>query len=247
MSLETLKTKVGLLIEKAQSGGSTDELEAIIDNSGVLDSTEGTIEEKVEQLIDKSKQIRLWDKVVFKELALANRNSPFFYFAEKTIPRMDFSQVTSLVYTFSNASIEYIDYYINSEKATNLGSCFYGCKNLVSLVGVDTSSATTLADMFSSCSKLEIITNPFNVPNVTKFNKAFNGCVALKKIRFVAGTIKSSIAFDSAYLSAESIQSIIDGLATVETAQTLTLHADVKAKLTQTQLDTITGKNWSLA
>lgn len=247
MSLETLKPKVAKLIEKAQSGGNTDELEAIIDNSGVLDSTEGTIEEKVEQLIDKSKQIRLWDKVVFKELALANRNSPFSCFAEKTIPRMDFSQVTSLVYTFSNASIEYIDYYINSEKATNFSSCFYGCENLVSLVGVDTSSATTLADMFLSCSKLEIITNPFNVPNVTKFNKAFNGCVALKKIRFVAGTIKSSIAFDSAYLSAESIQSIIDGLATVETAQTLTLHADVKAKLTQTQLDTITGKNWNLA
>ena len=54
MSLETLKTKVGLLIEKAQSGGNTDELEAIIDNSGVLDSTEGTVEEKVEQVVDKA-------------------------------------------------------------------------------------------------------------------------------------------------------------------------------------------------
>lgn len=237
--------KVTVNVDVPSSG--TEEIETLIDNSGVLDSTEGTATEKVEQLIGKGEQIRLWDKVVFKEMALSNKNSPFMCFAEKTIPKMDFSQVTNLVYTFSSASIEYIDYYINSEKVINFSSCFSTCRNLVHLVGVDTSSAINLADMFLNCSKLETITEPFNVSNATNLNKAFNGCVALKKIRFVENTINVSIAFNSAYLSTDSIDSIIGGLATVTTAQTLTLHADVKAKLTQTQLDTISGKNWNLA
>lgn len=77
---------------------------------------------------------------------------------------------------------------------------------------------------------------------------AFLSCDSLEEVRFVQNTIKVSIAFtQSKFLSDESIQSIIDGLATVETTQTLTLHADVKAKLTETQLAKITGKNWTLA
>ena len=36
-------------------GGGTEELENLIDQSGVLDSTEGSVTEKVEQLIDKAK------------------------------------------------------------------------------------------------------------------------------------------------------------------------------------------------
>ena len=67
-------------------------------------------------------------------------------------------------------------------------------------------------------------------------------------IEFVAETIKVSISFINVnLLSAESIQSVIDGLATVTTAQTLTLNATVKAKLTEEQLATITNKNWNLA
>lgn len=53
-----LLVKIGKTIvdfENVESNGSgeTEELEALIDESGVLDSTEGTVTEKVEQLIDK--------------------------------------------------------------------------------------------------------------------------------------------------------------------------------------------------
>jgi hypothetical protein len=228
-------------------GGGAEEIENIIDASGVLDSTDGTVTEKVEQLIDKAEQTRLWDLVVFKNSAFQNQNSPFMNWAEKTIPKINFGEITTLIYSFSNSNVEYIDYYINSKKATNFNSCFSNCKKLVWLVGVDTSSATYCTEIFQNCTSLESITEPFDVSKITSFNKAFNGCEKLKEIRFVAETIRVSIAFVSPVLSAESIQSIIDGLATVETAQTLTLHADVKAKLTQTQLDTITNKNWNLA
>lgn len=79
-------------------------------------------------------------------------------------------------------------------------------------------------------------------------NYAFQYLNSLEEIRFKPSSILYSVAFNhSSLLSAESIQSVIDGLATVETAQTLTFHADVKEKLTEAQIATITSKNWTLA
>ena len=66
------------------------------------------------------------------------------------------------------------------------------------------------------------------------------------EIRFKENTIGVSISFAwTRPLSAESIQSIIDGLATVETAQTLTLHANVK--ILQSQVDSANAKGWTVA
>lgn len=77
------------------------------------------------------------------------------------------------------------------------------------------------------------------------------GCSLLEEIRFKADTINISITFQwCANLSSEAIQSIIDGLVTITdgVARTLTLHADVKNKLTDEQIATITQtKGWSLA
>ena len=253
MSFETLKTKVGLLIEKAQSGGNTDELEAIIDNSGVLDSTEGTVEEKVEQLVDKA----VWEKVWYEASSkLKNAEGLFRGYQGITIPRTNLILTTTLGNFLGNTSdsdpdsfskVEYIDYYIDSKNATSANYAFRFCYNLKWLIGVNTSKMTNILGMFFKCTSLETIQEAFDFSKATNTSNVFNGCEALKDIKFVPETIKISITIPSAVLSDESIQSIIDGLATVETAQTLTLHADVKAKLTQTQLDTITGKNWNLA
>ena len=73
--------------------------------------------------------------------------------------------------------------------------------------------------------------------------------ISLEYIRFAANSIKLNITFrQSAKLTTESVQSIIDGLAdlTGSSAQTLTLHATVGAKLTDEQKATITAKNWAL-
>lgn len=63
------------------------------------------------------------------------------------------------------------------------------------------------------------------------------------------GTIGTNIQFKQSPLTNESVQKIIDCLKdlTGGTAQTLTLHADVKAKLTEEQIAAITAKNWTLA
>ena len=75
---------------------------------------------------------------------------------------------------------------------------------------------------------------------------AFPSCVSLKEVRFVPNSIKVSIKFaNSNLLSTDTIQSIIDGLATVSTAQTLTLHN--KLKILQSQVDSANAKGWTVA
>ena len=76
-----------------------------------------------------------------------------------------------------------------------------------------------------------------------------DGCKLLEDIGFKAGTIKVSIDFYwCGNLSAESIESIINGLAdlTGSTAQKVSLHTATINKLTTEQMDRITAKNWVL-
>ena len=79
------------------------------------------------------------------------------------------------------------------------------------------------------------------------FSSTFLNCSALKNIEITQGTIKLNISFgDSPLLTDVSIQNIIDGLATVTSQQTLTLHTDVESKLTDEQKSAIASKNWEL-
>ena len=98
---------------------------------------------------------------------------------------------------------------------------------------------------------LKTIIGAFDLSECTLTSNAFRECNALEDIEFVANTIPLSIEFkQSPLLSDNSIQSIIDGLITITdgVARTLTLHATVKAKLTDEQIATITTtKGWTLA
>lgn len=107
---------------------------------------------------------------------------------------------------------------------------------------------STFNRAFQNRKKLKEIRTIIDASNCTSFGNYGLDCPKLETIRFVENTIKYTLSMPSAsLLSDESIQSIIDGLATVETAQTLKLNNNVIAKLTETQLATITGKNWTLA
>ena len=204
-----------------------------------------TLKPKVAELIEKAEA----EKFLYELSGTwTNQFSSGFFRGATKILRLNFENAIVARSVFNGCLAEIIDYYINCSKATDINRLFQSCPNLKFLYGVDTSSCANCTYFLSGCSSLETIQIPFDFSLVTQNASSFNGCVALKNIRFVAECIKLSISFSSSsLLSDESIQSIIDGLATVETAQTLTLHADVKAKLTQTQLDTITSKNWSVA
>jgi hypothetical protein len=113
---------------------------------------------------------------------------------------------------------------------------------------IDTKNAPSVNYLFYGSKNLETIEKIISNENLT-YTQAFTVCNNLKNITF-EGQIGTHIAFSQSHLlTVESVQSIIDALAdlTGSTTQTLTLHANVKIKLTETQIASITSKNWTLA
>lgn len=121
-------------------------------------------------------------------------------------------------------TLEIVDFTEFNKKFSNLFNIFYNQFNLKTVLGA------------------------MDLTNCTDVKNAFSSCSALENIEFEKGTIKISISFaNCSLLTDTSIQSIIDGLATVDTPQTLTVHQEVRNKLTDDQLDQIANKNWLIS
>lgn len=87
----------------------------------------------------------------------------------------------------------------------------------------------------------------FSEVEVNSQNNVFDYCDSLVEIRFTKECIKYNLSFSqSSQLSDESIQSILDGLATVSSTQTLALNSAVYAKLTEEQKQSATDKGWTI-
>lgn len=228
---------------KANVPDTSEIIEDIIDESGVLSGTEGTVTEKVGQLIDKAETEKMWVDFV------RNRgdNSHIFKAFQGTrlpIKSNIFDKSANLSYFCSTAqNLERVDFEIGTENLTKIQFGFYQTKSLTHIEGICTKNVTDMGQCFGE-SGVETITKPFDVSKVnTNLTTAFRAN-KLREIRFVEKTIKVSITFTSPALSNESVQSIIDGLATVTTAQTLTLNSAIT--LTDEQKATIKGKGWTL-
>ena len=151
------------------------------------------------------------------------------------------------VYVFNNCtSLERIERTNNPLCRGNCDNFASGCTSLIEF-DQDTSKVTSFYHMFDGDISLETIKTIDGTAS-QGFADTFKNCSALKNIEITPGTINWSISFaDSPLLSAKSVQSIIDGLATVTSQRTLTLHTDVKSKLTDEQKSAIASKNWKLA
>lgn len=118
-------------------------------------------------------------------------------------------------------------------------------------LNVDTSKCTNFNCAFEYCVALEIIDGfPLDFSSATMATNPLHNCLKLIEFRVVENSIKISFnAQHCSNLSAETIQSIINGLAdlTGQTTQTVTFYSTVGAKLTDEQKATITAKNWTLA
>ena len=159
------------------------------------------------------------------------------------------SSTVSLAYMFTNSSglksvkIKTLD----NGRAVNTFGMFQKCNNLV-IADFSEFKYEILnsGNMFYECQNLETILGELKI--IETNTHIFSNVKKLKEVRLARGMLRKSILFAGAsLLSDESIQSIIDGLATVEESQTLTFHKDVKAKLTEAQISQITSKNWTLA
>lgn len=119
---------------------------------------------------------------------------------------------------------------------------------------VDTSKATGFGGFLSTPIQNELVAirgTPIDFSSVESgIGKGVFNVPKCVFLRFAKQTLKVSIDMSYCYsLDDESIQSILDGLADLadDTAQTLTLHADVKARLTDEQIAAVTAKNWTIA
>lgn len=133
--------------------------------------------------------------------------------------------------------------------AMHAHGAFSRCSNLKFL---DLSEFNTTfgvsTDVFYGCTSLEEIRGEIE-NTTTNWTLWFANCKKLREVRFKPNSIQGQINLgECSLLSAESVQSIVDGLAdmTGGTSYKLTLHADVKAKLTEEQLATIAAKNWTM-
>lgn len=142
-----------------------------------------------------------------------------------------------------------------SDKCTNVfrfmrrgsGSNTEGLR-VVEIIG-DTSKITQYAAAFVNRSTIQTINCEFDFSSATNVAELFSGCSGLVDVRFKTNTLSLSISFlNSSKLSAESVKSIIDGLAdlTGGTSQTLTLNTSILLMLTDEQYAVISGKNWNV-
>ena len=134
---------------------------------------------------------------------------------------------------------------------SRFANAFTRC-NVTRLPVIDTRGNTNayINDCFNQCTELITIDKLIlkDDPNIG-MNNVFLNCSSLQNI-VIEGIIGYNLNMrSSSKLTNASIQSIIDALYDYSggTAHGLTLHANVKAKLTEEQIAQITSKNWTLA
>lgn len=138
---------------------------------------------------------------------------------------------------------------VKGNAAGNLVTIDYAFRELPSVETVDligfNCKARRANQVFYLSRKLKNILGTLDFSEAVGYVTPFGYCEALEEVRFKESSLLLSISFaHSSKLSAESVQSIIDGLATVETAQTLTLNSAIV--LTDEQKAQISSKNWTL-
>ena len=123
-----------------------------------------------------------------------------------------------------------------------------GTKHLQTLPVLDLRKATKLTYLLFNCDVLRSVEKIILKSDGSQTIGAYflKLLPKLEEIRF-DGSIGNSFEIkDSPLLSADSVQSIIDHLAVVPVTQTLTLHANVGATITEEQRAYAISKNWSI-
>ena len=181
---------------------------------------------------------------------------------------------TKINYTYQDAVFEpNYELTLTLPNVIDLASAFYGAKNIKKIIlkGNDNGNTVIFTSLVRNCidvvtvdlteynakfssgnmtfyyaSALTEILGELDFTECTTAQYMFQNCTNLETITPKANSIKISISFaQSSKLSTNSIKSIIDGLATVETVQTLTLNAE--QKVLQSHIDSANAKGWTVA
>jgi len=174
------------------------------------------------------------------------------------ISRWDVSNVT-IMSSFLNVKKVSSDLNLNTwntSKVTNMQSCFYGLTftgktggNII-VNNWDTSLVTNMSNMFNGMSNVNTIAIPA-IPYGCNTTNMFTSIYAFNGFRNISacGKVSQSISFNYQglrHLTRESILKVINAL-DADHPGTLTLHSDVKARLTAEDIAIATNKGWTIA
>lgn len=187
----------------------------------------------------KTLNIKDWD--TSKVTSLAGLFESCSALREVDINNWDVSNVTNIDRTFLSSGFKRLDISNwDTSKVTNLTYLFYGMNNL------------EVADIsnFNASSVTSSPTRPFYL-----FSNNFHSLVGERTIEDVINNnigvfigLKYSLSIDNSSLPLDraSLRAIINGIAEVETTQTLRLGG-LKTKLTEEDIEIATNKNWTIA
>lgn len=175
--------------------------------------------------------------------------------ATSDIVVLDAPNLSTLQYFFEGNISKIKHFTINSSTPiSNMGFVMRGdneCTVEIIVLNCDTSTCTTFSQAFFKCVNLTRVEGiPIDFSSATSIGKIFSYTYNVEYFRVVQNSIKVNADFGHCTrFDEDTIQSVINGLAdlTGSNTQTLTLHKDIKAKLTDTQIAIITGKNWTIA
>lgn len=219
-----------------------------------MSNAEATMKKQEEKINEGNNDAKISLSVVENFASSQFANFTYLYYEEN-------GEIKSKVFNDGNVSEPQISSYVISGKPLS-----YKCSEdtlKVEFKNFDTSAVINMSFMFYNCKKLKSLDlSNFKTSNVTDMDYMFVNCTSLTSIigthtleEVQAGTVKAMrglkvrISFsDSPNLERASILALFYGLAdlTGQTAQTVTLHATAKARLTAEDIKIATDKNWNV-
>lgn len=180
-----------------------------------------------------SLQNAFWGCASIKELDLSNWNV---------------DNVTNFSQTFLHCTnLEYIKGLENwnIDKVTNYQYIFQNCYklkelNLTNWYAGGVSSSIYIRDIITNCYELTTLIGGATIEKVLA-----NNISCMKGLKVSLSLVLNQNQRTN--LDRASLRALINGLAEVETTQTLTLGATLRAKLTEEDIAIATAKNWSIA
>ena len=142
---------------------------------------------------------------------------------------------------------------INTQSITSIQHIFRGNTTITDITLPSGSYSGSASYAFASCSNLaNLNVGTADWGEITSFGSGSNGTFYnCSKLETITGTI-TGIKYDvslanSPKLTRESLLVIINGLATVATQKTLTLHTTARERLTEDDIAIATAKNWQIS
>ena len=164
-----------------------------------------------------------------------------------TVPMFDTANVTNMKSMFESCqSLTTLQLY-NTINVTDMGNMFNTCSKLTTVPQFDTANVTNMRAMFTSCSSLTTLPL-FNTVNVKNMYGMLSSCTSLTTLRGFTGLKLNLDLSSSSKLTVESVMNVITNAVDMTSSpRTLTLHANVYAKLNEEQIATATAKGWNIA